>query len=117
MQRISIQCNLHFRSYASEPFHSWGKGLNSISSSFFPAFTFAAAIAQQVLSATRSPREVCMKRLTEHDEVHPGPFICLIDPSMDRSTLHDDIAGLQNNALVVIESQRERSADQNAVVD
>ena len=55
--------------------------------------------------------------LTNQDEIHARPLIGLVHPSVDGPALDDHISRLHQDAFIVVEHQRQRSADEDPVID
>ena len=87
--------------------------MKTCSNSWLPILTFwaAARIISNFLSIkARNPI------LTQHNAVHAYPLCTFVVPSVDRSTLDEDIAGLECDAPFVIQDHREGAMGDDPVV-
>src|SRR5262245_39794887 len=58
-----------------------------------------------------------LKIHTQHNSIHSRPLIRFIPPLVDRSTLDDNVAFVQNDTLVVVQFEDDRSFRDDSVVD
>ena len=87
--------------------------MKTCSNSRSPILTFwaAARIISNFLSI--ETRDLV---LTQHNAVHAYPLCTFVVPSVDRSALDKDIAGLEREALLVVQDHREGAMGDDPVV-